>query len=255
MLQIAGIADVHYLTDHGNKKGLEAPYCLDSSVGLAVEHNVDILVDFGDQISVDHRLTRNESIELKEKCRAHYNQAAHIPLIEIDGNHCQFYRRAREPFSLDIQGFHIVVFITPTIPTPEGGMHVQRDYLDWLKKDLKTTSKKCIVLNHIGFSSHEEPIHRRHPNYFPRFYDNDQDVRNIFAKAGNVIVSISGHRHEDMMTLNDGVYHITQQSLTHATRDGKRACGASTHYLFDDKSITLRHFGLERPADMALSLP
>ena len=92
---------------------------------------------------------------------------------------------------------------------------VDPEQMEWLKKDLQATDKRCIIFSHQSFECSSE---------------NREDIRKIFEeenrRAGykKVAVAFSGHDHTNYMKEINGIAYIQINSASNQWVGEKYAC-------------------------------
>ena len=215
-LKIGLVTDLHYAdrAPGGSRHYRETPGKLAEAAEQFGKHSPEFLVELGDFIdaadSVEEelgylkRINRDFSAICKKR---HY----------VLGNHCVYTLRKREfldgveqkksYYSFDSGEFHFVVldscfrsdgepygrknyqWTDPNIPAEE---------VDWLKEDLKSTSKKTVVF-----------AHQRLDVGSPYGVKNAVEVRKVLEDSQKVLAVFQGHSHKNDHKEIGGVHYCT----------------------------------------------
>ncbi len=206
------------------------------SFGIISDVHQDIMHDSESRLNrfVEemNTLQPNFVIQLGDFCRPYdYNQnfldiynEFKGPRYHVIGNHdmdggfsrdsvLSFWRIQNRYYSFDQGGFHFVVLDgndhNPSPDAPGGySKYIAKDQLDWLKSDLASTSKLCVLFSHQAFRGSFA-------------IDNAEEVRELLesenTKAGftKIVASMNGHNHADTVIQINGIYYIEINSSSY----------------------------------------
>ncbi|TDI90522.1 MAG: alkaline phosphatase [Chloroflexi bacterium] len=164
------------------------------------------------------------------------------------GNHCVYtltkqefldgVEQKKSYFSFDSGEFHFIVldscfrsdgepygrknfeWTDPNIPAAE---------LDWLKEDLKGTSKKTVVLAHqrLDVSGHYG-------------IKNAADVRKVLGESGKVLAVFQGHSHKNDHKDIGGIHYCTLVAMVEGS--GAQNNGYSVMSIANDGTISIKGY-------------
>lgn len=195
-------------------------------------------------------------IELGDFCQA---KEANIPFVNrwnsfsgdkfhVIGNHdlditdkaeyMEFAGMSSRYYSVDKGDFHIIVLDPNNIlvdgsfrsPFRSGryGDHVDSEQMEWLKKDIESTDKRCIVFSHQSFER-------------DGVIKNGEQVREIFERENErvgytkVAAVLSGHDHTDYQRVIRGISYIQVNSASNQWVGGDYICDARYSKEIDEK--------------------
>jgi len=246
-LNIGLITDLHYADKpaSGSRHYRETPNKLAEAAEHFARYKPEFLVELGDFIDAADsvaaelgylkRINRDFSRMCKQR---HY----------VLGNHCVYTLRKREfldtveqPksfYSFDAGKFHFVVldacfrsdgmpygrknfeWTDPNLPPKE---------LDWLKNDLKQTSRKTVVFTHqrLDVSDHYG-------------VKNAVAVRKTLEQSGQVLAVFQGHSHSNDHREIGGIHYCTLVAMVEGS--GAESNGYSVLKLADDGTLTVTGF-------------
>jgi predicted phosphodiesterase len=246
-LKIGLVTDLHYAdrAPGGSRHYRETPDKLAEAAEQFGKDSPEFLVELGDFIdaadSVEEelgylkRINRDFSAICKKR---HY----------VLGNHCVYTLRKREfldgveqkksYYSFDSGEFHFVVldscfrsdgepygrknyqWTDPNIPAAE---------VDWLKEDLKSTSKKTVVF-----------AHQRLDVGSPYGVKNAVEVRKVLEDSQKVLAVFQGHSHKNDHKEIGGVHYCTLVAMVEGS--GAESNGYSVLSLTGNGSIQVSGF-------------
>ncbi len=246
-LRVGLVTDLHYADKPpaGSRHYQETPDKLAEAAEQFDKDKPTILVELGDLIDAADsvaaelgylkRINRDFSAICKNR---HY----------VLGNHCVFTLRKPEflehveqkksYYSFDSGNFHFVVldscfrsdgqpygrknfqWTDPNIPAAE---------VDWLKADLKATSKKTLVFAHqrLDVSNHYG-------------VKNAAEVRKVFELSGKVLAVFQGHSHKNNHKEIKGIHYCTLVAMIEGS--GAASNGYSVMNLAEDGTIRISGF-------------
>ncbi|HEY8189161.1 MAG TPA: metallophosphoesterase, partial [Micavibrio sp.] len=251
MLRFAVVTDIHYGFDRGNKKGAHAPRLVDRFVRVANKNKVDFAVDLGDRV-----ICQNPEQDLRylKKLKEHFNNLA-MPKYSVHGNHDLMYLTRHDnadtlglpgaSYSLDIKEHHLI-FWNPAVRVNENKiLAVTQDDLNWLKKDLAANNNPCIVFSHVPLdnTARDDPPQQQGKGwYFPSFYNQGQEIREILEDSSRVLLCMAGHRHRNRHREINGIHYITHQSLTQRYKKTGHPRGAFSITEIDPDEIRIKGY-------------
>jgi len=246
-LKIGLVTDLHYAdrAPGGSRHYRETPDKLGEAAEQFQKHSPEFLVELGDFIdaadSVEKelgylkRINRDFSAICKQR---HY----------VLGNHCVYTLKKREfldgieqkksYYSFDSGSFHFIVldscfrsdgepygrknyqWTDPNIPAAE---------VDWLREDLKATSKKTVVF-----------AHQRLDVGSPYGVKNAVQVRGILEASKNVLAVFQGHSHKNDLKEIGGIHYCTLVAMVEGS--GEENNGYSVLSLSGDGNIQVSGF-------------
>ena len=246
-LRVGLVTDLHYADKPpaGTRHYRETPDKLAAAAKQFGKDKPAFLVELGDFIdaadSVDtelgylKRINRDFTAICKNR---HY----------VLGNHCVYTLTKKEflegvgqkkpYYSFDSGDFHFVVldscfrsdgepygrknfqWTDPNIPAAE---------LEWLKADLKITSKKTVVFAHqrLDVSNHYG-------------VKNAADVRKVLEQSGKVLAVFQGHSHKNDHKEIEDIHYCTLVAMVEGS--GSKSNGYSLMNLAEDGTIRIKGF-------------
>ena len=217
-LRAAVITDIHYGFDVKDKLGSKAPRLMRKFVKAVNKFRPAFVADIGDRISfVDAQTDRH----YMQALTTHFNRIAAPVYSAIGNNDVKYLSREEnleitgspaDSYSRDANGYHLV-FWNPHFHMTEDGLELDRKDINWLRDNLVSAKgKPALLFSHVPldnlYGEESAPIDK----YF--FWSQGEDVRKVMEDAGNVILSMHGHRHVSRYREINGIHYITQQSLT-----------------------------------------
>jgi len=235
-MKIAVVADIHHGPPHHTKRGDTA---LDQMEITATAINAaapDLVLDLGDRITdVDHATDLRLTSEVADAFKS-----IDAPIHHVCGNHDRYHLSVAEnekmlgqPLAseiVDAGTWQIVLWradarITWT-DTWRGFDLPEADYL-WLSHQIASAEKPTLVVSHVPVSGHSQI-----GNYYFEAnpdvseYPQAARVRKALSQARVPVVCLAGHVHRNTFTQIDGIFHLTQQSLTESFTTGGAPSGA-----------------------------
>jgi alkaline phosphatase len=246
-LRVGLVTDLHYADKppRGSRHYREAPDKLAAAAKQFGKDNPAFLVELGDFIdaadSVDtelgylKRINRDFTAICKNR---HY----------VLGNHCVHTLTKKEflegvgqkksYYSFDSGDFHFVIldscfrsdgepygrknfqWTDPNIPAVE---------VEWLKADLKKTSKKTVVFAHqrLDVSNHYG-------------VKNAADIRKVLEQSGKVLAVFQGHSHKNDHKEIEDIHYCTLVAMVEGS--GAESNGYSLMSLAEDGTIRIKGF-------------
>lgn len=194
---------------------------------------------------------------------AHYGRiwallgALDAPLIPVNGNHdviamteadvLEFWGRPSLYYTTHLRGLKIVVL--NTYERKDSHVWLPAEQVAWLAEQL-AGGDPCLVLMHHSAAEQDT----RHNYWFAEhphlgLLRNRAEVREVIARAGNVVAVLNGHLHWNQLTMHDGVPYLTVHSLTEnpsGDESPPRPVGGYAELVFGDGFATLDIRGHER---------
>lgn len=220
----AVISDLHQDIAH------DAEERLGTFLRAANDNQVDFIIELG-----DFCMPKEENKPFLKRWQD-YAGEKYMLLGNHDMDNCskeevmQFIGMNNRYYSFDKGDFHFIV-LDPNniydgekyIPYENGNYfgygekvsYVDPEQVEWLKKDLQSTDKRCIIFSHQSFECSSQ---------------NREDIRKIFEdenlRAGykKVAVAFSGHDHTNYMKEINGIAYIQINSASNQWVGEKYAC-------------------------------
>lgn len=220
----AVVSDLHQDIAH------DAEERLGTFLRAANDNRVDFIIELG-----DFCMPKEENKPFLKRWQD-YAGEKYMLLGNHDMDNCskeevmQFIGMNNRYYSFDKGDFHFIV-LDPNniydgekyIPYENGNYfgygekvsYVDPEQVEWLKKDLQATDKRCIIFSHQSFECSSQ---------------NREDIRKIFEdenlRAGykKVAVAFSGHDHTNYMKEINGIAYIQINSASNQWVGEKYAC-------------------------------
>lgn len=219
-LRVGLVTDLHYADKPpgGSRHYRETPKKLAEAVAQFSKDKPEFVVELGDFIdAADSVKTEQSYLKRINKDFTAICKKRHYVL----GNHCVYtltkeefldgVEQKRSYYSFDAGEFHFVIldscfrgdgkpygrknfkWTDPNIPAAE---------VDWLRADLKKTSRKTIVFAHqrLDVSNHYG-------------VKNGVEIRKIFEESGKVLAVFQGHSHKNEYTDISGIHYCTLTAM------------------------------------------
>lgn len=247
-LRIAVITDIHYGFDTGAKKGAQAPQLVEEFLDTVHQFGADYIFNLGDTVSSQNPIADEQ---FKKSLRTQFKRAA-CPIIEIDGNHDVRFQAAQSPSArLMTSDYHIIQWNPYLNRYTREGVIVDDSDMQWLRTELANAQKPVILLSHIPFAG-PESVRKKWKNahsqelYYPSYFKNADELREIIESSGKVKICLSGHRHLNHHKESNGVHYLIHQSLVEVVEDDKPS-GAYSMIEIDSQEIRIHGYGLKQP--------
>ena len=232
-LKMVLLTDIHYGTDkqyEGQDKKLSSRAL--SLVRYMVNRmNSDLKPDFVVQLG---DLIEDEDAETDEE---NYSIAVDafkplkMPVYHVVGNHEQVNLNLEQIraklnypalyYSFDAQAFHFIVLFSTSKDHTE--IHVDKEQLKWLVKDLEQTDKPTVVFIHHPIDDQDLTgsfWFEKYPKFC--FVEEKVEIRETLARSGKVRAVFSGHVHRNNLQSHDGIHYITVQSLVENMHESRK---------------------------------
>jgi len=221
-LRIGLITDIHHGPDRGTKKGSAALSLLDKYAEWLASSRPALMVEMGDRISdVDHQTDIRQAKDVARRLsliktpRAHLLGNHDVHRLTIAENE-DIYGVTFSSRSMVINGFHLV-FWNPNVELDQGnGFSLNRESLDWLEADLKTSRHPVVIFSHVplggGGMIGNFYFEKAYPHHTT--YSEDEAIRTVIEQSGKVILCLNGHTHWNSLNTVDGIHYVTIPSLT-----------------------------------------
>lgn len=246
-VKAAVITDVHYGFDFRDKLGSKAPRLMDYFIKAVNKYGPDLIVDMGDRVSSKDKASDTQYMQ--QYCD-HFNKAA-APAYFIPGNHdIRFLSRDENAAitggpavseSIDVGGAHMV-FWKPEYVFGEDGIELRPEDIDWLKDDLEQAKgKPAFVFSHVPLDNESGEELGTITKYY--FWTQGEKVREIMEQAGNVVLCMAGHRHNNRHKEINGIHYVTQQSFTNQWKEHYRVparAWSKLEYDADNDNLTVK---------------
>lgn len=198
---------------------------LSAFVNTARDRNVDFIIELGDFCRLD-----SASRKFRDIWNSFPGDAYHvIGNHDMDSYNADEYVAGMEMpgryYSFDRDGFHFIVldgnnlydgtsythyqygnFYRPY----EQRAHMDPEQMEWLKDDLASTDKRCVLFSHQSIDT---------------YMNNGADVRNILEEANRnagfkkVVLAFSGHNHSNYTKEINGITYIQINSASYVWCD------------------------------------
>lgn len=261
IVRLAVVADIHHGAPSLTKRGDAALGLLGEFARYAADARPDAVIDLGDRISdVDADTDARLAAEVADGFKA-----VAAPRLHLDGNHDRDHLtadrndallgRAGGSEALDLGGWRVLLWrACPRIargPERRGFALPESDLL-WLSRAVQAADRPLLVVSHVPLSGHAQTgnyYFERNPGLST--YPEAARARAALAQARTPVVCLAGHVHWNSATCVDGIWHLTQQSLTESfTTEGAPAAAMGLVEL-DDGALRWRVDGLD-PIELAL---
>ncbi len=232
-MKIAIVADIHHGKPHHTKRGDRALDLMARFVDFVRAEMPDLVLDLGDRITdedreTDLRLTREVADAFA---------AIEAPAYHVYGNHDRYFLSAED--NADILGQSMASQVIDAGPwqislwraeskitwnqTRRGFILPEADFL-WLSGMIAMAEKPTLIGSHVPVSGYAQI-----GNYYFQAnpdlagYPEAPRVRATLSQARVPVVWLAGHVHWNTLAQIDGIYHLTQQSLTESFTTGEPA--------------------------------
>ena len=233
-VRIAIVADIHHGAPSHTKRGDAAIELLSAFAGWVNDTRPDLVLDLGDRISdVDTETDLRLEAEVADVFKT-----IDVPVHHICGNHDRDHLSVAQNEEIlgqslqnelvDLGDWQIALWRADAKITREPerrGFNLPESDLLWLSRMAQSADKPTMVVSHVPISDHSQT-----GNYYfernPKFstYPQAARARAALAQARVPVVCLAGHVHWNTATQVDGIWHLTQQSLTESfTTQGRPA--------------------------------
>ena len=225
------------------------------------DKKVDFLIELGDLKDMDDAESPESALRYLNDIESIFNKF-NGPTYHVVGNHdvdCisknQFLNRIENTgiatdasyYSFDSKSLHFIVldanYKTDGSDFNSGDfvwtdVNIPKKEIDWLKKDLASTSKPVIVF-----------VHELLDGKGDLYVNNAKEVRHLLQKHQNVLAVFQGHHHAgDFKQIHD-IYYYTLKAMVEGTGSSNSAYAIVD--IYDDYSITIT--GYRKAEDKSLS--
>ena len=195
----------------------------------------DGVVNLGDDIEDE---SREADLQRYGACQAILRQAK-APLVNVAGNHDLIHlnrddlnriwgRSGPLYYSLDVQGWHLVVL--HTIERADLDVRIPEAQLEWLRADLAAATAPIVVLMHHSASEQSLDDSRWWPGRSHlALVKERRELRGIFERSGRVRLVMNGHLHWNHFDVVAGIPYVTVQSLIENIDDDAPGRAAAAH--------------------------
>ncbi|MFV0473654.1 MAG: metallophosphoesterase family protein [Pikeienuella sp.] len=235
-LRICIVADIHHGAPSLTKRGDAALTLMEEFANLVEAAKPDMVIDLGDRISdIDHET----DLRLEREIAAAF-APIRAPVHHLNGNHDRDHLGVAENEEIlgvslgheliDAGDWQIALWRADS-KIHHGPEHVGFDLpeedLIWLSQVMQSARKPTLVASHAPVSDHSQIGNY----YFERnaavsTYPQAARVRAALAQARVPVVCLAGHVHWNTVTNVDGIFHLTQQSLTESFTTAGEPAGA-----------------------------
>lgn len=232
-MKLAIVADIHHGKPHHTKRGDVALELLDQFATFVRDAAPDLILDLGDRISDENKET---DLKLAREVADAFS-SIDIPTYHVSGNHDRYHLSVEENAEIlgqpmeskviDAGAWQIALWRAETKITWNeswrGFTLPESDFL-WLSRLVASAEKPTIVVSHVpisGYSQVGNYYFQENPDLAG--YPESPRVRLALSQAHVPIISLAGHVHWNTIAQIDGIYHLTQQSLTESFTTGAPA--------------------------------
>lgn len=235
-MKLAIVTDIHHGKPSHTKRGDTA---MDQMAQFAVRVRCeapDMVLDLGDRITDADATT--DRVLMAEVSDAF--SSIDVPVHHICGNHDRYHLSVAE--NAEIMGQPMASEVIDAGPwqillwraeakitwseTYRGFDLPEADYL-WLAHHIAAAEKPTLILSHVPVSGHAQIgnyYFQENPDLST--YPQSPRVRQALGQARVPVVWLAGHVHWNSVTQIDGMFHLTQQSLTESFTTGGEPAGA-----------------------------
>ena len=220
------ISDVHYGLDIKDKLGTKASRLMTAFMKAVRNYAPAMIIDLGDRISA---VSPEEDEKHLKSYSEHFNDVA-TPLHGVIGNHDDKNMTRAEhtamigtpasSYSIDKDGYHLVFWSPNRYVTPDKGIFIDQESMDWLENDLAETDKPVLLFTHVPLDNIGDEGHCNIDKYF--FWTEGEEIRKILEDSGKVLLCMTGHRHRDRHREINGIHYVTINSLVDTYREHYR---------------------------------
>jgi UDP-2,3-diacylglucosamine pyrophosphatase LpxH len=246
-LRIGLITDLHYAAKPsvGNRYYQESLSKLSEAVKQFRRDRTDFIVELGDFI--DSTKSVPKDLENLQKISEALRAAA-CPAHHVLGNHCvetltkqEFLEAVDEKesfYSFDFGSSHFVIldacFLSNGEPYGRNNVdwtdaNLPNEQLEWLRADLKSTTKPTIVF-----------AHQRLDNAKRYSVKNAEKIRSVFEKSGSVQAVFQGHHHRNDYHEINGIHYCTLLAMVEGS--GEESNGYSMIEILGSGTMTVSGF-------------
>ncbi len=260
VLKLIIFSDLHYLdqnhSEQYNRKltHLAIPLLEHLTSKINDEIRPDACIYLGDLIED----TNNHDRDIKNlKYIFRKLQEIEVPLYVVPGNHDLRSMDSRKEweaisetgsatFSVDLKGYHLVFLgldVRNNLGNDEGGIlktqYISEADLEWLKKDLQSNKKTCLLFHHYGIANDDMT-----DNWWfadcPRnaLLVNRNEVKEIIEKEG-VIGVFSGHQHWTKRLFEQGINYFVVGSISENSNGNGVPDGIYLEVELGDKTVNV----------------
>jgi len=263
LIRFGIVTDPHSadIKERGSRYYKESIPKMTECVEFMNDEKVDFLIELGDLKDMDDAESPENALKYLDDIESVFNKF-NGPTYHVVGNHdvdCiskkQFLSRIENTgitkdasyYTFDSKGLHFIVldanYKTDDSDFNSGDfvwtdVNIPKKEIDWLKKDLDSTSKPVIIF-----------VHELLDGKGDLYVNNANEVRHILQKHQNVLAVFQGHHHAgDFNQIND-IYYYTLKSMVEGTGNSNSAYAIVDVY--DDYSIAIT--GYRKAEDKKLS--
>ena len=223
-LRLAIVTDIHHGPSRFGKCGEAAAPLMKDFARFVQQHGASHVIDLGDRITDCDEET---DLRLSADVKAMFD-AVDVPHWHVNGNHDREHLSVAQNEAtlgqslahevIDLQGWRIILWRAETrlVNTPtRRGFELPETDLTWLAHQLQKADRPVLLCSHVPLSEHSQI-----GNYYLEHnaqlgsYPQAARVRAALGQARVPVVCIAGHVHWNTVTQINGIFHLTQQSLT-----------------------------------------
>ncbi|MEM7269328.1 MAG: metallophosphoesterase [Pseudomonadota bacterium] len=243
MPRLAIVTDIHHGPSMGKKRGEAAAEAMSAFAEFCTEQRPDLVLELGDRILDKDAET---DMRLEREVAAMFSTITQ-PVLHLMGNHDRDFLSAGDNAEALSQSmahetkalgeWTIAAWRSETPYHPIEGMDASESDLEWLEALLTSASGPLLIASHApvamaGLKGNPYFEHRPPASTYPR---QAERIREAIREYDGPLVWISGHVHQNTISMTDGRLHLTQQSLTETTTThGEIACAMGLLELGDN---------------------
>lgn len=187
--------------------------------------NPDFVIVLGDLIEDDNTENDKEHMQFLIKsfnrlnCKVYFVAGNH-DLKNISEDELMDIFNQKLFYSFDSDNLHCIVLFSRKIQIKGAGFTITDDQIEWLKKELNSTKKDCIIFMHASLADQDltgNPWFEGRPDSC--LILNRNKVRSILENSGKVKAVFNSHLHWDKKHLHNSIPYFTIQSLVENEND------------------------------------
>jgi predicted phosphodiesterase len=243
------VTDPHYADadTKGTRHYRESLSKLNECVTFMNEQKVDFLIELGDLKDQDPSANEQNTLKYLQTIEAVFKKFKG-PRYHVLGNHDmdsiskqQFLSHAKNTgitpnasyYSFDQKGLHFVVldanYISDGSDYDHGNFswtdaNIPNTQIEWLKKDLASTTKPTIVFVHQPLDGNTKHCVK-----------NAEQVRHILEHNKNVLAAFHGHNHVGNYSLIEGIHYYTLKAVIEGSGEENNAYAIVE--IYDDRVV------------------
>jgi len=191
---------------------------------IILKENPDFVVNLGDTVTA---FSHQAAIKIFTEYLNIFNLP--MPLYHLHGNHDLIQLTEEELNDLVRQDRNISfihdglshIFVRAIKNREEHLIHVDKETIGWLEKELGKAKGKVVIYMHYPISGDKGNLgyyHKERPQQ--AFIQESKELRDVLEKSGKVLCVLSGHTHFYFNKKINGIRYITVPSFSE-DKDGK----------------------------------